>query len=102
MAIRSLHGVRWLCGPDGAELHALGTGDFAIDPAYRGRHLFGRIMAAAAVEARERGCRYLVSLSAGPATRLQSLRAGWRDLGEIRTLRRTSLARTSAGSSTKS
>ena len=71
---------------------ALGTGDFAIDPAYRGRHLFGRIMSAAAAEARERGCRYLVSLSAGPATRLQSLRAGWRDLGEITTLQRTSPA----------
>ena len=38
VAIRSLHGVRWLCGTNGAELHALGTGDFAIDPAYRGRH----------------------------------------------------------------
>ena len=49
-------------------------------------------MSAAAAEARERGCRYLVSLSAGPATRLQSLRAGWRDLGEITTLQRTSPA----------
>ena len=92
VAIRSLHGVRWLRGSDGAALPALGTGDFAIDPAHRGRHLFGRIMSAAAAEARERGCRYLVSLSAGPATRLQSLRAGWRDLGEIATLQRTSPA----------
>jgi GNAT superfamily N-acetyltransferase len=92
VAIRSLHGVRWLRGPDGAALQALGTGDFAIDPAHRGRHLFGRIMSAAAAEARERGCRYLVSLSAGPATRLQSLRAGWRDLGEITTLQRMSPA----------
>lgn len=92
VAVRALHGASWLDGAEGAALPALCVGDFAIDPAHRGRHLFGRLMAAAALEARELGYRHLISLSAGPATRLQSLRAGWRDLGAIPVLQRSSLS----------
>lgn len=90
VAVRALHGASWLSGVENLSLAALGVGDFAIDPAHRGRHLFGRLMAAAARDARDLGYRHLISLSASPATRLQSLRAGWRDLGPLPTLRRAS------------
>ncbi|MGE3739020.1 MAG: hypothetical protein AB7I59_05855 [Geminicoccaceae bacterium] len=92
VAVRALHGAHWLEGTEGTPLSALCVGDLAIDPAHRGRHLFGRLMAAAALEARELGYRHLISLSAGPAARLQSLRTGWRNLGAIATLQRSSLA----------
>ncbi len=91
VAMRAAHGAHWLVGPEAARVPALGTGDFVIHPAHRGRHLYGRIMKAAAADARRLGYRYLINLSASPATYLQSIRAGWRDLGALGTLCRASL-----------
>ncbi len=91
VGMRAVHGAHWLAGPSDARLPALGTGDFVIHPAHRGRHLYGRIMKAAAADLRRLGYRYLINLSASPATYLQSIRAGWRDLGPLATLCRASL-----------
>lgn len=90
VAMRGLHGARWLVGRPGRPVPALCVGDFVVDPSHRGRSLFARLTRAAATDAGRLGYHYLFSLSAGPAAYLQSIRAGWQDLGPLRTLRRQS------------
>ena len=88
VGMRALHGAHWLRGPDGPPLRILNSGDFVVHPAHRGRHLFGRLAATAAADARALGYRHILSLSATPVTYLQAKRAGFRDLGAFGTLHR--------------
>lgn len=77
---RGSYGTRWRVGGDEVVIPC--AGDFVIAPTHRGRGLFRHIMAGLEHDLADRGCSHVLNMSAGPATYLQSLRDGWRSIGE--------------------
>lgn len=77
---RGAYETRWWVGGD--EVVVPCAGDFVIARTHRGRGLFRHIMAGLEHDLADRGCSHVLNMSAGPATYLQSLRDGWRSIGQ--------------------
>lgn len=76
VGMRGAWGGPWACGAAPVP-RAMCAGDLVIDPALRGRGLLTRILEHMRGELARDGVAWLFNLSAGPATRLGSLAAGW-------------------------
>jgi GNAT superfamily N-acetyltransferase len=97
VGMRGVYGIAWEAGPT-ARLSAVGSGDLIVAPGHEGRSLPSKIMRMAEQDVRALGYRYMLNLSASPATYLHSIRTGWRDLGALETMRRESVWRLAPGS----
>jgi GNAT superfamily N-acetyltransferase len=85
VGMRGMFGTLWEV--DDGTRHLLPyADDFVVTPAHRNRGVAGRIMRANLDEARRRGHRFVINLSAGPVTFVASLAAGWRSPGSYRQL----------------
>jgi GNAT superfamily N-acetyltransferase len=85
VAVRGFFASRWEAGSPLRTFDLLSAGMLVIDPAHRGRGVFTELMAGAFADIAGE-CSYVISLSAGSATRLGSLTMGWREAGRVRVL----------------
>ncbi len=86
VGMRGMFGTLWEVDDAGSRHLLPYADDFVISPAHRNRGVASRIMQASHEEARRRGFRLAINLSAGPVTFVSSLAAGWRCSGSFRQL----------------
>lgn len=79
VGMRTFYGTRW--SVDGEEIDIPAADDFAIAPEHRHSGLAAALMRTALDDLRKQGFEYVVSTSAGRITALQSLAAGWKNVG---------------------
>ncbi len=83
VAMRSAFGALWEAG-DGQSTYLLPyVDDFVVAPEHRNTGIARQVMQAAIDETNRRGFKYVVNLSAGPTTFVNSLATGWRRIGSF-------------------
>lgn len=87
IGMRGFWKTAWKVGAADAAIHMMAAGDLVVAHEFRGKGLFPRIMKFAEADLVSHGHRFMINLSAGPATYLLSLRQGWRKVGAYRSLR---------------
>ena len=90
VGMRGFCGGRWEVGGSTPAPSAMCAGDLVIDPAYRGRGLFARIMARALDDLAREDVPFVLNFSAGAATRLISQATGWGVAGPLQRMQRGS------------
>ena len=90
VGMRGMFGACWEVGSPPRRVLAPCADDFVIDPEHRNKSLGGVIMRAAATDSALGDYEYAFNLSPGPVTFMSGLVAGWRPVGSMRPVRRTS------------
>ena len=88
IGMRGIFGCRWECGA-GETFPAMCAGDLVVTPEHRGRGVMTAIMNRAFRDLEVIGVKWLFNFSAGAATRLTSLVAGWGTTPPIERMRRS-------------
>jgi GNAT superfamily N-acetyltransferase len=96
VGMRGFYGSEWEAAP-GQRLRMVCAGDLVVHPAYRNRGVVSALMRYAGADLTSRGAPYLLSLSAGPVTRVASLAQGWRGIGSLEPVVRRRRGRASRG-----
>ena len=84
VGMRGLVGAKWQLGTSGRTHVIPFTDDFVIAPGSRDRGIASALIHAACEYADNIGCRFLLSLRAGPVNLLASLAAGYRSIGAMK------------------
>ncbi len=90
VGMRGICGARWRAGRSGASIDLPYTDDLVIAPEHRDRGLARRLIRALVEQAHARGYPFLISLRSGRLTLFSSLAEGYRAIGELRAVVRTS------------
>jgi GNAT superfamily N-acetyltransferase len=90
VGMRGFMGSRWQIGNESLSVPL--ACDLAIEPAHRDRGVFSLLMGAALEDLAELGYRYVFNLSAQRETLVASLATGWRSVGSLGVLRRSTRA----------
>lgn len=89
VAMRGMFGAMWQVD-DTATRHLVpSSDDFVVAPQHRNRGVASQMTKASLRDASERGFPFVVSLSAGPVTFINSLAAGWRSPGTYQSVWRS-------------
>ena len=88
VGMRGFYGSRWEGGVPARQLPVLVADDLLVGEHHRDRGLVTQLMQAAFEDLRGSGARFVLNLSGGPLTVLNSLAMGWRSIGSARPMNR--------------
>ena len=91
VGMRGFYGSRWEGGVPARQLPVLVADDLLVGEHHRDRGLVTQIMQAAFEDLRDSGARFVLNLSGGPLTVLNSLAMGWKSIGMARPMNRRSV-----------
>lgn len=83
VGMRGICGAKWEAGSPRREFLTPCACDLVVAPDHRNRGVISRIMRFALDDLRRRGFEYILNLSAGPVTFMNSLAMGWRSTGPV-------------------
>jgi acyl carrier protein len=88
VGMRGFYGSRWEAGVPARQMPVLVADDLLVGEHHRDRGLVTQLMQAAFEDLRASGARFVLNLSGGPLTVLNSLAMGWRSIGSARPMNR--------------
>lgn len=91
VGMRGFYGSRWEGGVPARQVPVLVADDLILGEHHRNRGLVTQIMQAAFEDLRDSSARFVLSLSGGTLTVLNSLAMGWKSVGRARPLNRRSV-----------
>lgn len=91
VGMRGFYGSRWEAGVPARQMPVLVADDLLAGEHHRNRGLVTQIMQAAFEDLRDSGARFVLNLSGGPLTVLNSLAMGWRSFARARPMNRRSV-----------
>ena len=91
VGMRGFYGSRWEAGVPARQMPVLVADDLLLGERHRNRGLVTQIMQAAFEDLRGSGARFVLNLSGGPLTVLNSLAMGWKSFARARPMNRRSV-----------
>jgi acyl carrier protein/GNAT superfamily N-acetyltransferase len=91
VGMRGFYGSQWEGGVPARQMPALVADDFLVGEHHRNRGLATRIMQAAFEDLRDSGLPFVLNLSGGTLTVLNSLAMGWKSIGTPRSMHKRSV-----------
>jgi acyl carrier protein len=88
VGMRGFYGSRWEAGVPARQMPVLVADDLLAAEHHRNRGLVTQVMQAAFEDLRDSGARFVLNLSGGPLTVLNSLAMGWKSFGRARPMNR--------------